>query len=165
MNRDECLIKYFVMDVDGVLTDGSFWYSKKGKILKKFGSHDAQAIKIGRNFFDILAITADAKGFAISKKRCKDLGIECFYVPEGLRSNWIRSRFKKRETAFIGDSFSDIPSLLTVQISFAPANAFFEFKKLVTHRLKTNAGEGAVAEAIDYLVFRQTKKHIWDYEF
>ena len=38
-------IRNVIFNVDGVLTDGTFFYSIDGKILKRFGSYDAQAIK------------------------------------------------------------------------------------------------------------------------
>ena len=33
-------LKTFIVDVDGVLTDGKFYYSSEGKLMKKFGPHD-----------------------------------------------------------------------------------------------------------------------------
>ena len=35
-----------VSDVDGVLTDGSFYYDETGKCMKKFGRDDADSLKI-----------------------------------------------------------------------------------------------------------------------
>ena len=58
--------KHLIFDVDGVLTDGTFFYSVDGKVLKRFGSHDGQAIKICRAYFNMQIISADKKGFEIS---------------------------------------------------------------------------------------------------
>ena len=49
-------INNVIFDVDGVLTDGTFFYSIDGKIMKRFGSHDAQAIKKCRTFFNLQLI-------------------------------------------------------------------------------------------------------------
>ena len=38
--------KVFILDVDGVLTDGGFYYSSEGKVLKKFGPDDNDALKL-----------------------------------------------------------------------------------------------------------------------
>ena len=38
--------KHLVTDVDGVLTDGGFYYNTEGKVLKKFGPHDSDGFKI-----------------------------------------------------------------------------------------------------------------------
>ena len=35
----------FLLDVDGVLTSGNFFYSIEGKVLKEFGPHDAYSLK------------------------------------------------------------------------------------------------------------------------
>ena len=37
--------KNFVTDVDGVLTDGGFYYNESGKSLKKFGPTTAMVLK------------------------------------------------------------------------------------------------------------------------
>ena len=62
-------IKYFICDVDGVMTNGQFFYSSKGKIMKIFGPHDSDGLKIIREFLKIIFVTADKRGFNISKKR------------------------------------------------------------------------------------------------
>ena len=46
-------------------------YNKDGKVIKIFGPHDNDGLKIVKNFFKILFITADKKGYQISKKRRK----------------------------------------------------------------------------------------------
>ena len=63
---------YIVLDVDGVMTSGKFLYSSKGKIFKEFGAHDNDGIKLVKKFFKIQFITADKRGYSISKKRIVD---------------------------------------------------------------------------------------------
>ena len=36
--------KIFILDVDGVMTDGKFYYSAEGKIFKSFGADDSDAL-------------------------------------------------------------------------------------------------------------------------
>ena len=62
----------FLIDLDGVFTDGKFHYSEKGKILKVFGADDHDAINILKNYMYIHIITADVKGFEISRKRISE---------------------------------------------------------------------------------------------
>ena len=38
--------RVLIMDVDGVLTDGSFYYSVDGKVMKKFGADDNAALSL-----------------------------------------------------------------------------------------------------------------------
>ena len=118
-----------IFDVDGVLTDGTFFYSVEGKILKRFGSHDAPAIKKCKSIFNLQLISADEKGFEISKLRADHLGLPITLVLEDLRSDWIAKNFTREETALVVDSFTDIPSLINVARSFAPNNAHPELLK------------------------------------
>ena len=59
---------YFIIDVDGVMTTGIQGYSSKGKILKFFGPHDNDGLKILKNYISIRFVTADSRGLSISKK-------------------------------------------------------------------------------------------------
>ena len=38
-----------IIDIDGVMTTGQFFYSEKGKVLKVFGPHDADGLKMIKN--------------------------------------------------------------------------------------------------------------------
>ncbi len=66
----------FVLDVDGVLTDGSFLYDERGKAYKVFGPDDADALKVLSKYVDIVFTSQDKRGFNISKKRVNDMGFE-----------------------------------------------------------------------------------------
>lgn len=156
------MINNVIFDVDGVLTDGSFYYSIAGKIIKRFGSHDAQAIKRCKKYFNLQLISADKRGFAISKLRADHLGLPITLVEEELRSNWIASNFNHENTALVVDSFTDIPSLIHVIRSFAPKNAHPELLKRVSNVLNSAGGEGAVAEVLDILMFERYAKHLWE---
>ena len=156
------LITNVIFDVDGVLTDGTFFYSIDGKILKRFGSHDAPAIKICMPIFNLQLISADKKGFEISKLRADHLGLPITLVPEDLRSNWIASNFTREKTALVVDSFTDIPSLINVARSFAPRNAHPELLNRVSDVLNAAGGGGVVAEVLDILMYEKFQKHLWD---
>lgn len=151
-----------IFDVDGVLTDGTFFYSIEGKMLKRFGSHDAPAIKKCMSIFNLQLISADKKGFEISKLRADHLGLPITLVPEDIRSGWIANNFTREDTALVVDSFTDIPSLVNVARSFAPYNAHPELIKRVDNVLNASGGSGAVAEVLDILVYERFGKHLWD---
>ena len=58
-----------IIDVDGVMTSSQFLYSKKGKEYKIFGAHDSDGLNLLKKYFKIEFITADKRGFSITKKR------------------------------------------------------------------------------------------------
>lgn len=141
----------FVCDVDGVLTDGKFAYSDQGKVLKTFGSHDAEALKSSSFFSSVSFITADERGFEIAATRVKDMGYKVSLVSSRERLDFIRSIQLHSNVAFIGDSFSDIPAMRLADISAAPKSAYPTARKSADIRLTRNGGEGAVAEFIHLL--------------
>lgn len=141
-------MKTVIFDVDGVFTDGTFYYSTDGKIMKKFGAHDSDGIKILKEFgVTVLAISADKRGFDITKKRMTDLNVELTYVTERERFPYVQQKFNKETTAFMGDGLFDAPVLSFVKFGIAPANACSFAKKSADYVTESNGGSGAVFEA------------------
>jgi 3-deoxy-D-manno-octulosonate 8-phosphate phosphatase (KDO 8-P phosphatase) len=147
IKKKYALINTIITDVDGVLTDGKFYYSEEGKILKKFGPHDSDGIKMLKNAgVSVKAITADKRGFKITQKRIKDMGLEIELVTEQHRYNWFVTNFNSKTTAFVGDGIFDTSILDYCDISFAPVNAIEEALKACKKKLKTKGGEGVFLE-------------------
>ena len=65
-------MKVFILDVDGVLTTGLFYYTNLGKSMKAFGPDDNDALSLLKGLLDVRFVTGDKKGFEISKKRIVD---------------------------------------------------------------------------------------------
>jgi len=61
-------MKTFILDVDGVLTTGQFFYTSEGKVMKVFGPDDNDALSLLKPYLEIRFVTGDKKGFRISKK-------------------------------------------------------------------------------------------------
>ena len=136
-----------IIDIDGVMTTGQFVYSKKGKDYKIFGPHDADGLKIIRDKINILFISADKRGFKISKKRIDDMGYKIELVPDGSRYEWIRDKFGLEDTIFIGDGVSDATIIRDCKFGIAPANARIEAKKWAKYVTPSKSAEGAVCDA------------------
>ena len=81
--------EYFILDVDGVITDGQMIYDKNGKKFKTFGPDDTDALKVLKQFIKIHFVSGDKKGFSISKKRVTDMGFKISFVPALERDKWI----------------------------------------------------------------------------
>tara|TARA_B100001057_G_C22675879_1_gene881776 strand:+ start:239 stop:736 length:498 start_codon:yes stop_codon:yes gene_type:complete len=140
-------ITTLVTDIDGVLTNGKFSYTKDGKLSKEFGPHDSDGIKILKSEgIKIIAITADLRGFDISKKRMDDLDVEIILVPEYERLAWFKDNISLKEAAFVGDGLFDSEIMKIVKISFAPANALLITKNKATHVTVSSGGEGVLLE-------------------
>ena len=126
--------KYFLLDVDGVMTSGKFTYSQKGKIYKEFGQDDADALNVLRRYLKIQFITSDHKGFKISKKRISnDMGFDLNLVPTFKRLTWVKKRFNLKQTIFMGDGIFDYLLMKETFFSICPNNSSSICKKYGTY--------------------------------
>ena len=137
-----------ISDVDGVLTDGKFHYSDKGKVFKIFGSHDADALKLlaKDKRVSIFFITADGRGFDISSKRLFDIGFEVKLMNPTERVNFISKLKQEFFTIYVGDSFTDVDAIKICNFSIVPHNAHLKAKECSNLVTKTNSAEGAMSE-------------------
>ncbi len=148
MNISQKSIKNLILDVDGVLTTGQFLYTKDGKLAKVFGPHDNDGIKMLSKFINVCAISADKRGFDISRKRvAEDMGLNLTLVSEASRLSWLQENFDLEESIYMGDGIHDAIIFNHIRYSIAPASAFYLARKHADYVTQTNAGEGAVGEA------------------
>jgi 3-deoxy-D-manno-octulosonate 8-phosphate phosphatase (KDO 8-P phosphatase) len=146
-------IKNFIIDVDGVLTDGSYFYTAEGKVMKVFGPDDHDALLLLKPHLHICMVTGDKKGFGITKKRVEeDMKFPLHQVSTFERSKWINENFNPNETIYMGDGIFDSAVFETVAYGIAPANAFYKTKEKADFVTQSNGGNSAVAEAAIHIM-------------
>ena len=143
--------KILIIDVDGVMTTGRFFYSaKNGKFFKEFGSDDNDGISLLKPYIkNIQFVTGDKKGFAISTKRIsEDMGFKINLVSTTQRSHWIKNNFDDIENViYIGDGIFDHYVFQSVGYAIATANALPHVQKRANYVTTRKGAEGAIAEA------------------
>lgn len=140
--------KYFILDVDGVMTTGQFFYSKDGKIYKVFGPHDSDGLKMLKKFLKIIFITADKKGFGISQKRIqKDLGYDLKLISEEKRCDYLYKNFDLKKVIYMGDGYYDSAIVKKCVYGIVPKNGRKEALKNADYITPSKSGEGAVMDA------------------
>ena len=151
-------IKLLILDVDGVLTDGSIIYSSDSKELKAFHSHDGQGIKLLQLGKISVAIITGRTSKPV-KMRSKELGIK--YVIQGSQNKLqdlkklVSTHFENLEfenIAYIGDDIQDLLPMQQVGLSFAPQNAHKTIKAMADYTTELGGGFGAVREVCDILL-------------
>ncbi len=148
MDTAKHVLKNFILDVDGVFTDGKFYYTVDGKVMKQFGPEDNDALDLLKGKLVIHAVTGDKRGFGITQKRiADDMGLPLDLVSTFDRVAWIRERFNLEETIYMGDGMFDPLVFRDVAYGIAPANAFYKTKEVADYITHARGGEGAVAEA------------------
>ena len=139
-----------VCDVDGVLTDGKFWYSNSGKELKVFGSHDSDALKLSTFFSRVEFVTADHRGIGITKARLADMGWKVQLLDSVKRQKFIEELRVDSNVVFVGDSFSDVPAMKSATLSAAPFGAFPDAFRCADIKLSRRGSDGALAELLQF---------------
>ena len=144
-------LKHFVLDVDGVMTTGQFFYDENGKRFKVFGAHDSDGLKLIKDKIQIQFITADTRGLAITKARIvDDMGYKLTVVSERDRFRYIEG-LGFENVAYMGDGYYDAPIIKTVALGITPANARRECINVAKYVTPSKSAEGAVMDACLYI--------------
>ena len=149
MNRP----KVCIFDVDGVLTDGTFYYSAEGKIMKKFGPDDNDALYFLKAYMKIQFISGDKKGFPISSKRIvDDMGMNLELVNPIHRMEWIKKNYNPNDVVYMGDGIFDYLVMKNVRYAIAPSNADISAQRCADYITTRKGGDRAVAEACMHIL-------------
>ena len=140
--------KVFILDTDGVITTGQFFYTAEGKAMKVFGPDDNDALSLLKPYLETRFVTGDKKGYPISKKRISDdMKFKLDLVSTIHRVEWIKKRYNLAEVIYMGDGIFDHYVMQRVGYSIAPANADKLTASQANYVTKRSGGDRAVAEA------------------
>lgn len=149
-------IESIVLDVDGVLTDGSITYSGDGPELKSFSVKDGFALKLWRQCGGRLFVITGRKSPAV-ERRCMELGVE--EVVQGAESKadaltkvMSAHGLDRRTMAAMGDDWPDLPLLLGCAVGATVADAHEEIRSAADLVTKAPGGRGAVAEFVELVL-------------
>jgi 3-deoxy-D-manno-octulosonate 8-phosphate phosphatase (KDO 8-P phosphatase) len=149
-------IRLLLLDVDGVLTDGSVLYADDGAELKRFHVRDGSGLKFWRDLGNRAAIVSGRVSVAV-ERRAKELGIDP--VLQG-RSEKLPALFEvlatlnlqPNQVCAIGDDLPDLPVLNRVGLAVAVGDAGAEARAAAHYVTAAPGGRGAVREAIEWLL-------------
>jgi 3-deoxy-D-manno-octulosonate 8-phosphate phosphatase (KDO 8-P phosphatase) len=155
-------IKLLIVDVDGVMTDGSIILDNEGNEFKRFNVRDTHGIKLPMRHGIEVAITTGRQSKVVNL-RAKELGIKHVYQKcrnkvgpyQDLKS---KLSVSDSEMAYIGDDVVDIPIMKRVGLSIAVSDAhkdILEFADIITEE---EGGKCAVRSVCDFIL---KSKGIW----
>lgn len=148
-----------IIDIDGVMTNGQMVYSKNKKEFKIFGPDDSDAIKILKKFINIIFISADKRGFAITKRRIKfDMNMRLYLVDGRKRKSILQKRYDLSRSIFIGDGIFDHLVMQSCFYSITVKDALDHVKKNADYVIKRAGANRAVAEASIHILKKFFKK-------
>ena len=149
-------IKLIVLDVDGVMTDGSIYYDSEGREYKRFNVKDGFAIKYAAKQGITFAVIT-GRISSMVEKRCSELGIKYVFQNVEDKVKTCDELVEKlgityQQVAYMGDDIPDLPLLKKVGFSGAPIDAVRKVKKEVDFVSVYPGGKGAVREFIERII-------------
>jgi len=147
-------IKFLVLDVDGVMTDGGMYYTESGDQFKKFNTKDGMAIKIAQKNGLKIGFLSSGTTKHIIQNRAKTLGVEFVHVgtePKiDILQKWCSELgITTKNVAYVGDDINDLEVLDVVGFSGCPADAIEEVKTKVNVILERKGGDACIREFYD----------------
>ena len=152
-------VKLLILDVDGVLTDGTKVYDIHHNVLsKRFSCKDFTAIKrFIASGVKIVMLSGDIFNKSMAKKR----NIE-FYCSRNKDLSLDKSRYvdifsKKykidsKNMAFIGDDYFDLSIFRRLSITFCPSDSPSIIKQNSLYTLHSKGGNGVLVELYDLFI-------------
>jgi len=151
-------IRLVVLDVDGVLTDGSIVLGE-GVELKRFHVRDGHGIRTAREAGLIPAVITGRRSGAVTR-RMEELGVE--EVHQGVKDKVavyasLLSKYGlgDEHAAFMGDDVVDLPLLERVALPAAPADADGMVLERVRFVSALPGGRGAVRDLLERILRAQ----------
>ena len=153
------MIKLLILDVDGVLTDGTKFYNEQHEVLgKRYMCKDFTAIKrfIAAGV-KVIMLSGDSFNRHMAEKRNIP-----FYCSRGSDLSLDKSRFiklfeeeysvSKEQMSFVGDDYFDLSMFKALDVCFATNDAPQIIKENSYKVLESNGGEGVIVELYDWFL-------------
>jgi 3-deoxy-D-manno-octulosonate 8-phosphate phosphatase (KDO 8-P phosphatase) len=149
-------LRLLVLDVDGVLTDGSVLLGAGDEELKAFHTRDGAGLALWRDA-GLQTTFLTGRGGAAVRRRATELGIERIWErarDKNAAFDEILAHFgvEEREVAVMGD---DVPELRLIEragFSAAPADAAADIRARVDLVVPSRGGHGAVRDLVEHIL-------------
>ncbi len=160
-------IRLFLMDCDGVLTDGSLHYAAQAsgamETTKVFHIHDGQGMRLAAQAGLKLGVISGRASAALTQ-RAQEMNVD--YLHQGVSDKLaiyeqikLAEGLRDEQIAYIGDDLPDLAPMRRAGLSVAVADAVGEIRDCAHFITTRNGGRGAVREAIELILKAQGR---WD---
>ncbi len=146
-------IQLLICDVDGVMTDGSLFFSESGEIFKSFHAQDGLGIKLLLRSNIKIAVISGRQS-PIVEQRLTQLGIAHIYLGYANKIPCYEKLLEQlnmpeKAIAYVGDDLPDLPIMQRVGLSIAVANANPTVAAQAMWQTQAHGGRGAIREICD----------------
>ena len=146
-------ISTFILDVDGVITDGQLLMHPSGEFLRNMSTRDGYAIKKAANSgFNVIIISGGES--ESMRKRLSFLDVTEIHMAvkdkvEVYKKLKEKYSLKNKEVLYMGDDLPDYEIMQEVGIATCPKDAVNEIKNISDYISHFKGGKGAVRDVIE----------------
>ena len=146
-------ITTFILDVDGVLTDGTIYVFDNGEQVRRMSIKDGFALQLAiKKGYRILVISGSNSPAVVA--RLIKLGITDIFVnvldKKAMVVQYITDHgLKKEQVLFMGDDIPDYIAMKEAGLPVAPADAAQDIRNVAVYITSKNGGQGCVREVIE----------------
>jgi 3-deoxy-D-manno-octulosonate 8-phosphate phosphatase (KDO 8-P phosphatase) len=149
-------IKTIVLDVDGVLTDGTLLVMPGGLMVRRMNIKDGYALQLAVKKGYHIAIISGGDSPEV-KDRLLKLGVTDVYMKvhdklSVLEEYLLLNGLDAAHTAYMGDDMPDYDVMKHVGMASCPADATMEIKELSAYVSPLNGGAGCVRDLIEKIM-------------
>lgn len=154
-------VKMIILDVDGVLTDGSIAVGDNGELFKTFNVRDGLGITLAQKSGIKTAIITGRESKML-EYRAKELKINAFYqnkknkIP-AYQELLTEYGLSPEEVAYVGDDLFDLAVMQSVGFPATVSDATQEAKDVSIFISDFAGGKGAVRQIIEFILKAQNK--------
>lgn len=152
-------LKLMIFDVDGVMTDGTLYYSERGEELKAFNVQDGHGIKMLKQYGVEVALITARSSRAV-ELRAADLGIAHLYQGvEDKRAAYAallaQLGLAASQSGYMGDDLPDLPLITRCGFAATVPAAPEALRKRAHFLTRAAGGRGAVREVCEFIMRAQ----------
>jgi len=146
-------IKAFVLDVDGVLTDGRVLLLNDGQMARSMNIKDGYALQLAiKKGYHVLVISGGDDDAV--KTRLQKLGVMDVHMKVADKKTLLAEYVNKQtltweQVLFMGDDIPDLQAMQIAGLPCCPADAVPEIKSISHYISPINGGAGCVRDIIE----------------
>ena len=146
-------INTFVLDVDGVLTDGSLLLLEDGQMARRMNIKDGYALQLAiKKGYHVLVISggnSDAVKLRLQRLGVVEVFMNVTDKKEILLQYISKYELKWEQVLYMGDDIPDLVPMQMAGLPCCPADAVPEIKSIAHYISPVNGGYGCVRDVIE----------------
>ncbi len=157
--RDLKEIKLLALDVDGVMSDGTLYFSANGDEIKGFSILDGLGIKMLQQGGVTVAIIT-GRTSPLTARRAANLGIK--HIAQGREDKKVallelckELNITLEHCAYMGDDLPDLSAIVASRVGITVPNGHWFVKKHAQYCTEAKGGKGAVREVCEIILQAQ----------